>query len=525
MRRVECDILIIGSGAAGGVLAATLAEATGKRIVLVEKGGHFGKEFFTQREWDANALYAGSGARATSDGSIPVRGGECVGGGTTVNIALCFDPVRDVWEGWKKDFGVKGFSFQPGTDDYGVKDLNMADCLAQVRGRINVHTPPDDQVNGNNRVLETGCRAMGFSSKHFELNMRECRQCGFCAQGCAYDSKQGTAVTFIPDALAKGVTLVHHCDIERLEWNKTQGGMVVKGAVGTVRATTPGSRPNAMPPGPIQFAGKLVILCCGAVESPSLLMRSGHPDPFGTLGRGLILHPSLPIVGVLDHEIGNYRGISGTIYSDHFHRSHGFYLECLFSHPVYGSVLLPGFGGEHFELLLKYRSLAGFGAMLIDEVDPENRVVWDAAKGKASIRYRLTEGDKRRMRFAAKTGVETMFAGGAREVLLPSEERLGPLPYPRFRSREEAVHCSELLFTPHQTTVTSAHCQATVKMGEDPGRSMVNSRGESHFMRNLMVCDSSVFPTSCGANPMLSILTMARYQGRRVAAELARYGL
>jgi choline dehydrogenase-like flavoprotein len=186
---------------------------------------------------------------------------------------------------------------------------------------------------------------------------------------------------------------------------------------------------------------------------------------------------------------------------------------------------LPGFGGDHFEMMLNYPKLAGFGAMLIDEVDPENRVAWDKAKGKASIRYRLTEGDKERMRFAAKVGVETMFAGGAKEVVLPSEEPIGPLAYPRFTSRDQAAHCSGLKFTPHQTTITSAHCQATVKMGEDPGRSMVNSRGESHFMPNLMVCDSSVFPTSCGANPMLSILTMARYQGRRVLAEMSRYGL
>ena len=99
MGHIDCDILIIGSGAAGGVLAATLAESSGKRIVLVEKGGHFGKDFFNQREWDMNALFAGGGSRANGDGSIPVRGGECVGGGTTVNIALCFDPVQDVWEG------------------------------------------------------------------------------------------------------------------------------------------------------------------------------------------------------------------------------------------------------------------------------------------------------------------------------------------------------------------------------------------------------------------------------------------
>lgn len=524
MTRVEADILIIGSGAAGGVLAATLA-ATGRRVVLIEKGGHFGKEHFNQREWDMNVLFAGAGARSTRDGALTVRGGECVGGGTTVNIALCFDPVEAVWQGWRRDHGLRGFSFDPAASDYGVAGLNMASCLAEVRERIHVHTPADASVNGNNRVLEEGCRRMGFSSRRFELNMRDCRECGFCAQGCSYDAKQGTAVTYIPDALAKGAQLIHHCDIARLEWRREPGGLRISGAAGTVRPTAPGSRPNSVPPGPLRVDAALVLVCCGSIESPALLQRSGHPDPHDNIGRGLVLHPSLPVIGLMEKELVNYRGISGTVYSDHHYRSDGFYLECLFSHPVYGSLLLPHIGPEHFELFLEYRRLAGFGVMLIDTPDPANRVTWHGAKGRAEIEYRLGAGDRERLRKAARIAVETMFAGGAREVVLPSEEPLGPLAYPRFRSPAEAVHCAGLRFRPHQTTLTSAHCQATVKMGEDPARSVVDSRGESRAVRNLLVCDSSAFPSSCGANPMLSILTLARYQGRRIAGELARYGL
>ena len=54
---------------------------------------------------------------------------------------------------------------------------------------------------------------------------------------------------------------------------------------------------------------------------------------------------------------------------------------------------------------------------------------------------------------------------------------------------------------------------------------MVSSRCESHHVENLIVCDSSVFPTSCGTNPMISIMTLARYQGIRIASEASRYGL
>ena len=525
MTRLTCDILIIGSGAAGGVLAATLSELTGKRIVLVEKGGYFTRDFFNQNEWDMRVLYADEGQRSTVDGAIPIRGGECVGGGTTVNVALSFDPVRAVWEGWKRDFGVAGFSFERGADDYGVTGLSLLSATEEVRRRVNVHAPADTEINENNQLLAKGCQVLGFSSKRFELNMRDCLGCGYCAEGCAYDRKQGTMITFIADALARGVQLVHHCDVERIDFQQRGGEVVATGARGMVRATHPGSRPNAVSPGPLRIQAGIVILCGGAIESPNLLLRSGNPDPYNVLGRGLVLHPSLPIMALMDREIVNYRGISGAIFSDHFYHSHGFYFECLFGHPLYGSFVFPGIGAEHFELMLNFPRTAAFGVMLIDSVDPANRVQWDATHRKAVIHYRLTGLDKARLRFAATKAVEVMFAAGAREVLLPSEESVGPLPAPHFRAVEEASYCAELRFLPHATTITSAHCQSTVKMAEDPRLGMVNSRGESHFARNLLVCDSSVFPTSCGANPMISIMALARYQARRLAAELPRYGL
>lgn len=525
MTRITCDILVIGSGAAGGVLAATLSELTAKRIVLVEKGGYFTKDFFNQNELDMRILYAEEGQRSTVDGAIPVRGGECVGGGTTVNVALSFDPVKAVWEGWKRDFGLAGFSFDDGAADYGVTGLSLRSATEEVRRRVNVHAPADTEINDNNLLLAKGCRALGISSKRFELNMRDCLGCGYCAEGCAYDRKQGTMITFVADALARGVQLIHHCDIDRIVLERRGGEMMAIGAQGTIRASHAGSQPNTVSPGRVQIQAGIVLLCAGAIESPTLLIRSGHPDPYNVLGRGLVLHPSLPIMALMDREIVNYRGISGAIFSDHFYQSHGFYFECLFGHPVYGSFIFPGIGTEHFELMLAFPRTAAFGVMLIDSVDPANRVQWDAIHRRAVIHYRLAQSDKGRLRFAATTAVEVMFAAGAREVVLPSEEPVGSLPAPRFRTAAEALYCADLRFLPHATTITSAHCQSTVKMGEDPRLGMVNSRGESHFARNLLVCDSSVFPTSCGANPMIAIMAMARYQARRLAAELPRYGL
>ena len=525
MHKIDCDILIIGSGAAGAVLAATLSELTDLKIIMAEKGGYYTKSFFNQKEWDMRVLFSDEGARSTEDGSIPVRGGECVGGGTTVNIALCFDPVQSVWKNWKSEYGLRRFSFSEQMDDYGVKGLNIPSCLHDIRQRLNVHRPSEDEINDNNRLFEKGCQKSGISTRRFELNMRDCLGCGYCGQGCAYDRKQGTMITYVEDALKRGVQLIHHFDINQIKYKRKGSKYKAIGVKGRVRPTQQGSSENIYSPGSVGINANMILVCAGAIESPLLLIRSGHPDPHRILGKGLVLHPSLPIIGVMNEKIVNYRGISGSVYSDHFYESHGFYFECLFGHPVYGSGLLPGIGVDHFELMLKYQRLAGFGVMLIDSVNLENRVNWEAASQKKRISYQLTSSDKKRLRFAAAKGVEIMFAAGANEVFLPSEEPVGPLSYPRFKNPKEAAYCEELQFLPHQTSITSAHCQATVKMGEDPRISMINSRGESHFVENLLVCDSSAFPSSCGANPMISIMTLARYQGKRIANELSRYNL
>jgi choline dehydrogenase-like flavoprotein len=521
-RTIDADVLIIGSGAGGGALAGTLTELLpGKQIVIAEKGGHYGSEFFTQREWDARVLFAEKGRRSTADGSIPVKSGECVGGGTMVNVTFCHDPLPEVWTRWRNEYGVEQFSFDRGSSDYGVPGLNVANVVDEVKKRLNIHLSTEEDVNENNRLFEQGCAKVGISSRRWERNTRDCIGCGYCNEGCAYDRKQGTDQTYVVDAVGRGAKLIHSFDITSIELAKRNGALTALGATGRVRETDAGSRPNSVAPGALHVRAKLVILAAGAIADPVLLLRSGVPDPHHVIGRGLILHPSLPVIGLMDRKIVNYRGVSGVSFSDHYAQSHGFFFESLFGHPVYGSAAIPGVGDEHFAVMQKFDHLAAFGVMLVDSVDPRNRV--EVTPATARIHYQLTDGDRERLRFGAERAVELMFAAGAAEVILPSEEPVGPLPSPRFRSVAEARYARDLQFVPHRTVLTSAHCQASVKMSEDPSRGAIDSRCETHGVKNLMVCDASSFPTSCGVNPMMAILTLARYQGKRVAAEWARY--
>jgi choline dehydrogenase-like flavoprotein len=127
--KLNADIVIVGSGAAGGVLAATLAEKTDKKIILLEKGGYYEGSSIEQEELKVRHLFAERGTRGTKDGSMPVRGGQCVGGGTTVNVALCFDPIESVWKKWKSEYGLDQYSFNSKANDYDISGLNMQNAL------------------------------------------------------------------------------------------------------------------------------------------------------------------------------------------------------------------------------------------------------------------------------------------------------------------------------------------------------------------------------------------------------------
>jgi choline dehydrogenase-like flavoprotein len=511
MKHMKCDVVVVGSGAGGATLAATLAEFSSASVLIVERGGYYTASSFDQRELDMTVLLADRGGRTTVDGAMPVAGGECVGGGTTVNYALSFSPIPAVWNRWRTQFGVEGFSLDPTASDYGVPGLNLINATNDVRHRCNVHTPANAEVNDNNRLFAEACAKLDVTARKFELNMQGCIGCGFCGQGCAYDAKRGTMVTYIRDALSRGVRLLPNCAVDRIHLEPSTDGPHATGVSATANGET------------VQIDAKLVVLAAGTIETPALLQRSQTPDPYGRIGRGLILHPSLPIAAVYDREISSYRGITGSYYSDHFYDSHGFMIECLFDHPIDAAVALPGFGFEHFNLMRAYPRMGGFGAMLIDTVDDRNRVVWNPETNKPDIYYALGEEDKVRLRFAATKMVEIAFAAGAREVVLTSSEPLTARQNARFVSAEEAPLCEKLEFVPNETLVTSAHAQASVKMSDDPHKGMLDARGEVHGVRKLIVCDSSAFPTSCGANPMIAIMAMARYQGRRIAAEWPRY--
>jgi choline dehydrogenase-like flavoprotein len=168
-----------------------------------------------------------------------------------------------------------------------------------------------------------------------------------------------------------------------------------------------------------------------------------------------------------------------------------------------------------------YRHLAGFGVMLIDTPSPQNRVTLDK-DGEPIINYVLSEPDKVRFRKGVAEAIRIMFLSGAKAVYLPTTEDVlsdgvSPLVLTNAKQADDVER--NLRFIPNQTIVTSAHMQATNKMGSSPSSSVVSRDFRVWGTQNLFVVDSSIFPTSIGANPMQSIYTLAKIFADRQAAK------
>jgi choline dehydrogenase-like flavoprotein len=183
-------------------------------------------------------------------------------------------------------------------------------------------------------------------------------------------------------------------------------------------------------------------------------------------------------------------------------------------------VLVPGNGKQIFDELVHFNDYAGFGVVLIDTPSDDNRVMLDES-GDTVLQYTISDADKERFRIGVAIGIRMMFLAGATKVIIPSNENFLELPdfdpmvgvYLTDISQADAVE-QNIQFVPNRTILTSAHCQATNKMGpKDKGVVSLNHRlwaANGEEVPNVYVMDSSIFPTSVGANPMQSLYTIAK---------------
>jgi len=501
-RTLEADVVIVGSGAGGGVTAEILALA-GLKVLIVEEGALRSSSDFKMREADAYpSLYQESAARQTLDKGIKILQGRTVGGSTTVNWTSSFRTPPGTLDYWRSHFGLEGFGAEA-----------MAPWFETMEARLHIG---DWQAapNENNALLGRGAARLGISSGLIRRNVNACWNLGYCGMGCPTNAKQSMLVTTIPSALDHGATLVTRARAERFV---IQGERVEELLCTALQLD--GVEANGRT---LRLRAKHFVVAGGAINSPALLLRSDAPDPNRLLGKRTFLHPTLISAGIFPQRVDAYAGAPQTVYSDHFLHSApidgplGYKLEAPPLHPVLLSTTMNGFGADHAAMMRQFPHIQGMLALLRDgfhEASPGGSV--QLKDGAAVLDYPLNDFLWDGARRALLTMAEIQFAAGASAVR-PAHETARA--YTSWGEAQRAI--AELPQALHMTRVASAHVMGGCTMAGDERRGVVAPDGRYRNLANLSVHDGSLFPTSIGANPQLSIYGLTARLASGLAQEL-----
>jgi choline dehydrogenase-like flavoprotein len=499
----EADVVIVGAGTAGGILAKELAEA-GMKVVLLEAGPLYDpQDDFASDELAMTSL--GWQETRIVDGQNPLmmghnNSGRGVGGGSLhwTGVTLRFhdadfnartlDGVAENWpiNYWdlepyyhriEREIAVSGPKYFPWGEFHGPYPY-----------------PEREPLSPNAYLFRNGCEKLGIESVVAPLSILSapfegrppCINRGFCNQGCMPNSKYSSLIVHIPKALKAGLELLTNCMVTGVDLGsngKAQGVTFVH------NGTTHRQR------------AKTIILSAFVVETPRLLLNSANaqfPDGLanssGWVGKAVMPHSSYDVYGRFEDEIRLYKGTPVLATTQEFYRTdpnndfvRGYTLHAHGARPVsFAKAISQHEGGmlwgeELRRTMLDYNHYARI--TMVGEVlpNPDNNVTLTNEKDeyglpRAKVTFSYGDNDMKVIDHAVEKMKAIMEAEGG---------------------------------TPEFVVSDSAHLMGGCRMGDDPQTSVVNSYGQTHDIPNLFVCDASIFVTSGAGNPTETVMALA----------------
>ncbi|CAG8665553.1 16307_t:CDS:2 [Cetraspora pellucida] len=492
---LEFDVVIIGSGAGGSVAAAR------NSVLVIEKGHHYHQSQLTLREKDGyEKLYELGGGMLSEDSSMTVLAGSNFGGGTTVSWSTSVEPSHFVREEWANDYGLIHFM-----------DDDFVDSIKNIKNRLGVSSS-NVIHNENNKILIEGCKKLGAPVATVSQNSAsKLHECGWCGFGCRYGEKQGAAMTYLKDAKDYDVKFIQDCFVKRviIENNK---------AVGVEATINNGDKK-------FKVNAKKVIVACGALHSPALLLRSGLKDK--NIGKNLYTNPMAAVYGIFPNK--EVKAYSGTIQSAVCDAKenvdgeyHGVKIVVGSCHPAMMSTSFPWKSPlQHKQFMLQYNHIV---PLLIIARDRDPGQIKIDSKGLPKLDYKLSPHDAESVIAGILTSLKILVAAGAtkigtcqtevEEFEIVGENSLNDPKFLQYLEKVKKVGVSN-----GQACLGSIYQMGTCRMGSDKAKSVVNPFGETWDVKNLYVADSSVFPTSAGASPMITTMSIGFYVANCILSE------
>jgi len=490
---LECGVVIVGSGAGGATVAAELAGA-GVDVIVIEEGGYHPTESFSAGTVRAlRTLYRdGGGGMAVGRPSVLYTEGRCVGGSTVVNGGMSWRTPDRVRQRWAEQEGLRAF---------GEQDLDP--YFTAIESRLSVGLQDPETIGRDSELFRAGAQGLGWAVVPNRRNQLHCAGTNNCSNGCPTGAKQSMLVTSVPRALALGARLFADCRVDRI----TRAGDGVTGVTG--HFVRPGGRRG---PG-LTVRARAVVVAGGAIQTPSLLARSGLRSASGQLGRNLSVHPNAVVTAFFDQDVTGWQGVHQAFQVREF-ADEGLLLTATNLTPPMLAALVPAHGRELGELMADYNRIVTAGPLVSDTGTGRVRQLPGLGP---QVFYQLTDHDAARVARGVELTAEALFSAGARRVLLPfggAPVVRDPAGLRRVLARPVAKRSLQLF---------SIHLMGTARMSEDPRRGVTGSFGEFHGLPGLIVADASLFPGPVGINPMETVIALAMRNARRLVERRDSY--
>jgi choline dehydrogenase-like flavoprotein len=487
---LTADVVVVGSGSGGGVVAGVLAKQ-GKDVVVLEAGGYYNEADFNQLElWAYEKLYRAGGITQTANGSLALMTGSNLGGGSTVNWTNCLRTSDWVREEWEAEHGLEGLAGK----DYDAH-------LDAVWERLQVNDKCSD-FNGPSLRLKEGCEALGWDfraiTRNADRDKYDADLAGLMGFGDVTGAKLGTLKTYLQDAADEGARFVVDCHVERV---LVENGRAV-GVEGTYRDEDGASAR-------VVVRAQTVVLAAGALDTPGVLLRSGIGGP--AAGDYLRLHPATAMPAVFDEPQKAWWGAPQTALSAEFANlgdGYGFLIETSHASPCMTGSAVPWVTGhQHKEYMAQGPVSASLVLLLRDR--GHGRVTIDAAGNPVSS-YDVSDAiDIRNYRRGLAEMARLNAAAGAQEIYTLHRKLVRWSRATGEDIETFAKRAHDAPMDPYEQAIFSLHHMGSARMGKDPATSAADPWGQLHDTPGVWIGDASAFPSASGTNPMITTMALA----------------
>lgn len=496
------DVCVIGSGAGGALAASRLAEA-GRNVLLVEEGPWVSPVDHPVRDDKALALlYRNSGLNPAwpefgnvfkkhGVSFITVLQGRVIGGGPTVNNAICLPIEKARWEVWRDEF------------DFPVDWPDLDAALQAVAADLGVSTAEMRNAMGErSSAFEAGANALNLSLRDLPLFVRSCVGCGGCNVGCRYGLKTGglhgprpagAVRSYLERALAAGVHVRTNLELVRFE----PKFLTRRVEAAVCRDGTNGGRE-------VSVRASSFVLAAGPIAASSVLRKSAF-QILSPVGKNISANVVTPVFALLDHEIppgAKNPGIQMCVFVD----QGGRLLESWFHYPGSLAAALPGWLRDHASVMKAYRRLAVCAVVVPTGNHGEVGLGGDLVLS-------LSDVELGQMKEGVLSIANTFFAAGA-EAVFPATMR--PFAIRRDQRDADAAAFRKLVAGAADLAQSTAHPQGGNALGRSPAKSVVSPDFHLFDFDNLFVADTSLFPAGCFRNPQLTTMALAHLAAARV---------